>query len=542
MEESSRDELVREIERLNARLNDAISESGGGGEPFDRERFSKVLSHITDGVYVYDRDLRIIYANGAAAAFTGSTVDELLHRRPLDIYPSMEDTDFYKAYLRVIDTGRPEVVEAPFDFPDGRSRWYEVHIYPLPDGLLAIARDVTERVRRDEERTRIQAQILQAQKLESLGVLAGGIAHDFNNLLMSVLGYANLALSDMPAESSAYESIRQVELAARRAADLCKQMLAYSGRGHFVVQAVDLTRLVEEMSHLLTLAKSKNATLKYSLASSLPRIDADATQLHQVLINLVTNASDAIGCNNGVISVTTGVIDCDEAYLDDLYIDEPLRPGRYVFLEVSDDGCGIDKDVRPKVFEPFFTTKFTGRGLGLAAVLGIVRGHHGAVKLYSETGRGTTVKVLLPVNEGVPQGALSQGTVEKMWAGQGTILIVDDEESVRNVTRAALRRVGFKTLEACDGQEALELLAANQQEVRLVLLDVTMPRMGGEETYRKIRQLSIDIPVILSSGYNEEDATGHFNGKGLSGFIQKPYRPTDLIARIRSLLGESESP
>ena len=542
MDSATRDELEREIARLKALLEGIGETCEGRSGTFDPVHLSAVLSHITDGVYIYDRELRIIYANDAAVRFSGFGAGQLLHQRLAELYPEVVHSEFYQACERVIRTLQPEVVTAPFEFSDGRVQWFEVHAYPLPDGMVAIATDITERVKRDEERARIQNQILQAQKLESLGVLAGGIAHDFNNLLMSILGYASLALSDIPAESPSYDSVRQVELAAQRAADLCKQMLAYSGRGHFVVQRVDLSRLVEEMGHLLMLAKSKNATLKYNLGMSLPKIEADANQLHQVLINLVTNASDAIGEASGVISISTGVMECDESYLKDLYIDESLPAGTYVYLEVGDNGCGMTKDVQSKVFEPFFTTKFMGRGLGLAAVLGITRGHHGTTKIYTEPGRGTTMKVLLPVME---SGRLVSDPAEgsdaaNLWKGSGTILVVDDEASVRSVTRTALRRAGFEVLEARDGQEALELFAEHQDTIRLVLLDVTMPRMGGEEAYRRIRQMTKDIPVILSSGYNEQDATVHFNGKGLSGFIQKPYRPADLIAKVRALLGESD--
>jgi PAS domain S-box-containing protein len=536
MDNPSNDESAPEAAQPDAKAETCKDGTG----TLDHAQLSAVLSRITDGVYIYDKELRICYANEAAAAFAGSTVEQLFGQRLADLLPDIVHSEFYKTFEHVMRTQQPEIVAAPYEFPDGRLRWFEVHAYPLPDGLVAIATDISERVKREEERTRIQNQILQAQKLESLGVLAGGIAHDFNNLLMSVLGYASLALSDIATDSPAYDNVRQVELAAQRAADLCKQMLAYSGRGHFVVQQVDLSRLVEDMGHLLMLAKSKNATLKYDLGTSLPRIEADANQLHQVLISLVTNASDAIGDASGVISVSTGIMDCDENYLKEIYIDEPLPAGTYVYLEVSDNGCGMSKEVKSKVFEPFFTTKFMGRGLGLAAVLGITRGHRGAIKIYTEPGRGTTMKVLLPVKDHqlLLANAPEEKEAAKQWKGSGTILVVDDESSVRTVTSTALRRVGFTVLEAKDGHEALSHLNEHQDEIRLVLLDVTMPRMGGEETYRRIRQITKDIPVILSSGYNEQDATGHFNGKGLSGFIQKPYRPTELIAKIRALLGE----
>ncbi|MCC6487766.1 MAG: response regulator [Candidatus Hydrogenedentes bacterium] len=517
--------------------------NGDEGLPQSEIRKSKdardaLLSYITDGVFLYDRELRFIYANEAGARFARRTSSELVGRKVSDLYPGFADSKFLKLFEWVMDAGQPGKAVDKYTFDNGDTVWFETHVYPVPEGILSIATDITDKVKREEERSRIQSQILQSQKLESLGVLAGGVAHDFNNLLMSILGYASLALGDLPPSSPAYESIQQVELAAQRAADLCKQMLAYSGRGHFVVHPVNLSSLVRDMQHLLTLATSKTATLKYNLSSTLPLIEADSGQLRQVLMNLVTNASDAIGDRSGLIGISTGIMECDSSYLADLFIDEVLPAGRYVYLEVSDNGAGMDKETASRIFEPFFSTKFTGRGLGLAAVLGIIRGHNGTVKVYSEPGKGTTMKVLLPLNEefNVPEDEAAPS--KKEWKGTGTILVVDDETTVRAVTRAALQRAGFSVLEAGDGEEALLLLEAHLSEVRLVLLDVTMPRMGGEEAYRRIRQMSRTVPVILSSGYNEQDATGQFNGKGLSGFIQKPYRPSDLIVRIRELLNE----
>ncbi|MCC6696413.1 MAG: response regulator [Candidatus Hydrogenedentes bacterium] len=497
-----------------------------------------LLAYITDGVFLYDREFQFIYANEAGARFARRAPSELIGRKIADLFPGFVETEFFRVFEWVMTSRQPGRAMDKYTFDGGDTLWFETHVYPVPEGILSIVTEVTDKVKREEEHSRIQSQILQSQKLESLGVLAGGVAHDFNNLLMSILGYASLALGDLPASSPAHESIQQVELAAQRAADLCKQMLAYSGRGHFVVHPVDLSSMVADMDHLLSLATSKSATLKYNLAPNLPLVDADPGQLRQVLMNLVTNASDAIGDRSGLIGIATGVMECDNAYLQDLFIDEVLPSGRYVYLEVSDNGVGMDKNTTRRIFEPFFSTKFTGRGLGLAAVLGIVRGHNGTVKVYSEPGKGTTMKVLLPVHDSsrhFEDGALAK---KDAWRGTGTILVVDDETTVRTVTRAALQRAGFSVLEACDGEEALQLLEAHLSEIRLVLLDVTMPRMGGEEAYRRIRQLSRTIPVVLSSGYNEQDATGQFNGKGLSGFIQKPYRPSDLIVRIRELLNE----
>ena len=262
--------------------------------------------------------------------------------------------------------------------------------------LGCISVDSTGRRRSEEERLAFERRMQQTQKLESLGVLAGGIAHDFNNLLMGILGNADLALSKSPPESPVRAYIRNIDTAAQRAADLANQMLAYSGKGRFVVEPIDLSRLVEEMGHLLATVISKRAALRYRLAADLPPVEADATQLRQVVMNLITNASDALGDEEGVITVATGVVEIDPAGTAPRSSGAPLPPGTYVFIEVSDTGCGMDPATRARIFDPFFTTKQTGRGLGLAAVLGIVRGHRGALRVSSEPGQGTTFTVLFP--------------------------------------------------------------------------------------------------------------------------------------------------
>ena len=264
--------------------------------------------------------------------------------------------------------------------------------------ILDIHRDFTERKRAEEEQLRLEQQLLHAQKLESLGVLAGGIAHDFNNILMAIMGNADLALIRLAKESPAVENLHRIEQAAARAADLAKQMLAYSGKGKFVVEEINLNRLLEEMLHMLEVSISKKAVLRLNPHPHLPSVEADATQMRQIIMNLVINASEAVGDKSGVIAITTGCIDCDRNYLKDVWLDENLTDGLYVYLEIADTGCGMDKETLSKLFDPFFTTKFTGRGLGMAAVLGIVRGHKGAIKVYSEPGKGTTFKILLPAS------------------------------------------------------------------------------------------------------------------------------------------------
>ena len=398
-----------------------------------------------------------------------------------------------------------------------------------------------ERKRAEEHQKNIEAKLQQSQKLESLGVLAGGIAHDFNNLLMGVLGHAEIALIELTPESPARGDLKNITTAALRAAELTKQMLAYSGKGKFVVEALNLSKLVEEMAHLLQVSISKNVVLKYNFADNLPTIEADASQIRQVVMNLIINASEAVGEESGVVTVSTSVIEADHSYLSETYLDENLPEGYYVSLEVADTGCGMDEQTQQKIFDPFFTTKFTGRGLGLAAVLGIVRGHGGAMKIYSQPQRGTTFKVLFPASRQPVEESAGPSAPEQEWRGSGVILVVDDEETVRIAAKIMLETRGFTVLTAEDGRAALEVFRSRIDEIVVVLLDLTMPHLDGEETFRELRRMRPDVRVILSSGYSEQETTDRFAGKGLAGFIQKPYGLRPLIEKIRQALEAPES-
>jgi PAS domain S-box-containing protein len=398
-----------------------------------------------------------------------------------------------------------------------------------------ILRDASERRRAEEERLKFLSQIQQTQKLESLGVLAGGIAHDFNNLLMAVLGHADLALDALPTSSEARDDLAEIRRAAQRATELCKQMLAYSGKGRFVIQPMHIQRVVEEMLHMLRVSMSKNAILKLNFVPNLPSIDADASQLRQVVMNLVVNASEAIGDRSGVITISTGAMDCDRAYLSEAWLDEQLPEGMYVYIEVADTGAGMDAETRLRIFDPFFTTKFTGRGLGLAAVLGIVRGHRGAIKVYSELGRGSTLKVLFPVGQRA-EAREPASLVRGVYEGKGTVLLVDDDESVRAVGRKMLERVGFAVITAADGAEAIARFRERGDDIICAIVDLTMPHVDGAETFRELRRMRPGVRVILSSGYNEQDVTQRFVGKGLAGFIQKPYQLSTLVAVLKEVL------
>lgn len=279
---------------------------------------------------------------------------------------------------------------------------------------------------------------------------------------------------------------------------------------------------------------SKTATLHYQFSPDLPGVEADATQLSQIIMNLITNAADALGDKNGVITISTGVVECDRGYLRENYLAEDLPEGRYVYLEVADTGCGMEEETRQRIFDPFYSTKFTGRGLGLAAVLGIVRGHNGTIRVSSELGRGSTFRVLLPAIEGSTQ-PLEQDRRETQpkQKGAGTILIIDDEEVVRNVGREMLEQLGFEVLTAADGDEGIQLCRTHLDAIVCVLLDLTMPVLSGEETFRKLRQIRDDIPIVVSSGYDEQEVTNRFAGETLAGFVHKPY----TVSRIQETLG-----
>ncbi|MFZ5452285.1 MAG: response regulator [Thermodesulfobacteriota bacterium] len=406
-------------------------------------------------------------------------------------------------------------------------------------GSVYVARDISERRQAEEERGKLEAQMREVQKLESLGVLAGGIAHDFNNLLMAILGNADLALFSLPPTSPARPSVEEIARASQRAADLCRQMLAYSGRGRFVVGRYDLSEIVREMAQMLEVSVSKKASLSYSFAAELPAVEGDATQLRQVVINLITNASEALGDQSGLISVTTGVLECDRAYLAESYLADRLPAGRYVFLEVTDTGLGMDEETRRRIFDPFYTTKFTGRGLGLAVVLGIIRGHQGAIKVSSEPGKGTSFKILLPAKPWVPEEQVPTTISCAPLSPGKTILLVDDDANVRQVGTKMLTILGFKVMTAARGREALELFRTGGHEIDCVILDLTMPEMSGDEVLQELRQLRSDVRVILSSGYNEQDVTQKFVGQGLAGFIQKPYTMDNLQMILNRVLVSS---
>ncbi|MBL1353028.1 MAG: PAS domain S-box protein [Zetaproteobacteria bacterium] len=496
-----------------------------------QDRLTEAIYQSKDAVLITDRDGVIEYFNPAFQRLSGYSEEELLGRNPRIMNSGKMSKDFYQ---RMWDTlMRGDMWHAEFTNCHKDGTLYEVDqtISPILDqdthivGFTSVQRDITGE---KEEREKLE----HIQRLESLGVLAGGIAHDFNNLLTAILGNAALAKQRVDHLSPVTPLLTNVELASEKAAALCKQMLAYSGKGEFITEKINLTHMIQEMMSLLNVSIDKNIVVRLDLSEQLMPIEADVAQMQQVVMNLVINASEAIGKHSGTITLHTGVVDIDQQYITTTYIDSDLNPGRYVALEVSDTGCGMNDETKKHLFDPFFTTKFTGRGLGMSAILGIIRGHHGGIKVYSELGKGSTFKVLLPCLDAADadmddanQDSMDAALVIK---GCGTILVIDDEETIRTTASMMLESFGFKTLTAQDGEVGVAVFREHQKEINGVLLDMTMPRMNGEDCFRELRRIDPHVVVILSSGYNQQDATNRFAGKGLAGFIQKPYFPQAL--------------
>ncbi len=439
--------------------------------------------------------------------------------------------------------GAATLVHEPYEIihRDGSTRWlYDATQILRNDAgetthYIGYVIDVTDRIADQRARAELEEQLLHAQKLESLGLLAGGVAHDFNNLLTGILGHATLALKQGPLLApEVTDHLVQIEKLAEQAAELTRQLLAYTGRGTFVVEPCDLGALVEEMSGMLGIVISKKAQFVIERSNTAAVVMGDRAQLQQVVMNLITNASDALEARSGTIRVRVYERHLDQTTCDHRFGDWNLEAGHYIMLEVQDNGVGMDEETQRRLFDPFFTTKVSGRGLGMSAVLGIVRGHHGALRVESAPGRGTTFELVFPrVEEKIPQTASLPQRDE--WRGAGTVLVVDDQASVRSVACRILEHLGFDTLCASNGARALELFRTHQTEIVLVLLDLTMPVMDGHETLDALLALQPDLPVVMSSGYDEGVNPTAATGRA-RGFLHKPYRLQQMREVLRRAL------
>ncbi len=416
--------------------------------------------------------------------------------------------------------------------------------FPIPAGengepmIGGLSLDITEQESAERERRMLELQMQQSQKLESLGALASGIAHDFNNLLMGMLGHADLALTHMAEDNPARWDIEKVATSAQRAADLANLLLAYSGEGHFLLEVVDLSNVVKDISALLKVSISKKAVLHIHLATRVLPVECDATQIRQVLMNLIVNASDALEDRPGSITLETGkTVLTAHDFEGTIPGGKGLKAGAYVYVRVTDTGTGMDEGTRGKIFDPFFTTKIAGHGLGLAAVLGIVRSHYGTISIVSAPGNGSSFTVYLPSTDKRPADHVVSAEVVENWQGSGVVLLADDEETVREVAQMMLESIGFDVLCARNGREAIEIARQDNIQLEAALLDMTMPEIGGADAARALRALRPELPVILSSGYNKQDDAAIASVTSWPLFLKKPYRLDAMRAIFKQALG-----
>jgi len=545
------------------RAEQALRESEG--------RYRGVVENAPFGILIHTGG-RVLFCNEAATRMAQVDASEAIGANVADFLHPDDRPRALQRIRRSYETGevQPPILERLLR-PDGTTLPVEVTSAPArfqgQPASQVIFVDVTERLRAERARRELDARVQHAQKMESLAMLAGGVAHDFNNLLMGILGNAELLSLDIPEDSPLQPLLKDISVGAERAADLARQMLAYSGRGERVVEPIDLVALVGEIGRLLGAAVPKGVTRKFDLSASTPRVLGDATQLRQVVMNLVTNAADALGDGPGTVTIRTGAVDADAELLSHAYLDDGLSPGRYAFFEVQDTGPGITPEAMRRIFDPFFTTKSTGRGLGLAAVLGIVRAHGGAIIVDSGRRRGTRFQVLLPELDGTADGtpaplwggagAEGEGAVESTTEGGGSaadaaypanagddqvspdpplVLLVDDEATVLDVASRLVERLGLRVVAVGSGDEAAALVEASPSRFRAAVVDLHMPGLSGLDTLAALRRLAPSLRLVVSSGSSREDLAELVRTGAVDACLQKPFR----LGRMRQALERLE--
>jgi len=501
-------------------------------------RFTSLVAGMPLGYVVWSSDYRIQEWNPAASAIFGYAAEDVVSQPVTDlIVPPEEQAAFRQMCQSLLDgeacrgtvlVNRKQAGEKI------KCEWFNT---ALPDqrggvqSVAALVRDVSER-------ERLETQLRQSQKLESLGVLAGGVAHDFNNLLVGIMGNASLAMEQIQADSPLRVLLERVVNAGRRATALTQRMLAYAGRATCDVQVMDLNGVVHEMADFATAAVPKTVSLQIDTADDLPLIKADSGQIQQVIMNLLINAAEAIDESGGEVGVSTWAEDLDARRLATEFSDDGLVPGRYVCLEVRDTGHGMSAETLSRIFDPFFSTKFAGRGLGLSAILGIVRAHRGAVSVASKVGKGTVFRMWVPVVVAAAKADADRRRGAGVPRGS-TVLVVDDEDEIRDVVETILSSRGIRVLTAADGTTGIDLFRNHADDIDIVLLDMNMPGMSGETVFEELRAISPKVKVMISTGYSEQETAPHFSGASLAGFVPKPYTASSLIDKIGAALASN---
>lgn len=519
--------IVRDISEARA-VTQALKES--------EEKFRILSENINCGVFLYTDIFH--YVNPGMEAILGYMAADLVGQpfwKP--VHPDEQELVRQRGDARRRGEEVPNRYVMKLLRKDGKTIYADFIARAVTLGGkvygLGTAFDITDQVRSTEDRLRTERQMFETQKLESLGLMAGGIAHDFNNLLTVILGNASIVLEEVEAGTMVHGCIRNVVDTCLRASDLTRQMLAYSGRGRFVVEPLNLNAAVKGIAALIESSLSKLIQVRYELEEDLPGLEADRAQLQQVVLNLVTNAAESLQIGSGTITLRTGFQQMEDVDIAASFPGQQLEPGPFVYLEVKDTGTGMDAATQSRIFEPFFSTKAAGRGLGLAAIQGIVRGHKGGIWIYSTPGQGTTFRVALPALTTPIQATDELSLQADAWLGSGLVLVVDDEAPIRTMAAMALRRAGFEVVEASDGREGVEVFRSHAGSLRAVLLDLVMPVLGGELALAEMMGIAPDVPVILSSGYEGTDS-----GLSLAPrlFLQKPYTAAELVKKLRGVL------
>lgn len=541
-------ELLAELGYKNIRLAEEVQERKIAEHAFreGERQYKALVENVPGAVYqcLNDETYSTIFISEEIEVFTGFNAQVMISEAmPIAAIIHPDDLAYVQETVdKAVSIKQPYLLNYRMQRKDGSYAWVEERGQGVWDEtgelrfLQGVIFDVSERRHLEEERRKFDEQLARSHKLESLGVLAGGIAHDFNNLLVAVLGHADMVLEETEPGTTTYESVNAIIQAAQRAANLTRQMLAYSGKGHFMVEPVNLTALVETLKPFFKTMYPPQYRFNYLLSEGVPRVCADPQQLKQLITNLITNAVESYDDAAGTITIKTGVRKCDTAFIDSTFHNERQPSEEYVFLEVSDKGCGMTEETRRRLCDPFFSTKFTGRGLGMAVVLGIVRGHRGLINVDSKWGKGTAIQILLPAF--IPEAVVREDTqITLKKKNGGRILLVDDEGIVRSVAQKMIERAGFNVLVAQNGWEALRLLDQYLEAIDCIILDLTMPSMDGAKTLNAIRDRSTRIPVILSSGYGEDEVSSRLCTEHIAAFLQKPYKASDLMETLHRVLG-----
>ncbi|MBI1387074.1 MAG: DUF3365 domain-containing protein [bacterium] len=538
--------LITNHSRLKRHLS--VLQSSASALEESENRFYRLFHTMSEGValheMIYDRngdpvDYRIIDVNPSYQEHTGIPASKAKGVLASQLY-GIDTPPFIEIYARVARTGEPYMFETSFE---PLHKKFQVSVFSPQKGYFAtVFQDVSDRKRLEDERLNLERKMLHSQKLESMGILAGGIAHDFNNLLMVTSGNLELAQIELPKDSPVQELIGYAFDATLKATDLTRQMLAYSGKGQFIVKEINLSQMVCDIAKLLQTSISKSIRLDMQLDQNLPHIRADIAQIQQVIMNLVINSSDAIGDKPGMIAIRTMPLEITEDELRQCIGIEKPDPGWFICLEVEDDGCGMDDKTLHSLFDPFFTTKTHGRGLGMSAVLGIIQSHHGAIQVRSEVGKGTLFRILFPEIDihsdyGLVRRPESEVQHQLNFNG-GVVLLIDDEEMVLNLCKSMLERLHFRTILAGDGDEGIKMYKEHRHEISCVILDVTMPGKSGIDVFEEIRAIDPRARIILSSGYSQSDISLRIQGKGITGHLQKPFRFDDLKNEIAHVMSE----